>query len=288
MKIFNILSDSAKLIKRNLMVIQPLFLGVLVLMFAAGPLFTRNSLDAGFIFSAIIMVLLLSAFIAGWYNCIKYTISLNNKVYTSPEEIHKEQIEIIKQFFPGVAEYFLSVAGVIIVYIGIAYGLSFFIENIIHNLFVQAEIPQNLFKVINSSNQTEIVKLIGSLNDNQLIAVIKALGLTAVFVFAFHFLILWFGPAVFYTSKNPIYAIFTGIKFLFQNFIPSLIILFVMILINVFITFLSMLCGTGILSFIPFLCLFFYILYYIVTVFLYYEQKTENNCINGSKLDREV
>ena len=280
--------NSAKLIKRNLMVIQPLFFGVLIIMFAAKPLFTRNSMDTGFIITAIIMILLIAAFIAGWYNCIKYTVSLNNKIYNSTEEIQKEQVTIIKQFFPGVAEYFLSVTAILVIYIGIAWGLSFVIENIANKMLIAAAVPQNIVYVINSGNQQEIMNLLNSLNNTQIFAIMKSLGLTALFVFIFHYFVLWFGPALFYSSKNPVRAIFEGIKFLFKNPLQSLVILFMMILINMFITVLTMIFGTGILSFIPFLCLFFYILYYIVTVFLYYEQKTKNYCINGSKLDREV
>ena len=278
--------NSARLIKRNLMVIQPLFFGVLIIMFAAKPLFTRNSMDIGFIITAVIMILLISAFIAGWYNCIKYTVSLNNKIYNSAEELQKEQVTIIKQFFPGVAEYFLSVAVLLVIYVGTAWGLSYVTE--IFTDKILADVPRNIVTVINSGNQQEIINLLNSLNDTQIFAIMKALGLTALIVFIFHYFVLWFGPALFYSSKNPFKAAFEGIKFLFKNPLQSLIILFVMILINLFITVLTMFFGTGILSFIPFLFLFFYILYYIITVFLYYEQKTQNNCVNGSKLDREV
>lgn len=280
--------DSAKLIKRNLMVIQPLFFGVLIIMFAARPLFTRTSVDAGFLITAIIMILLISAFIAGWYNCVKYTVSLNNKIYNSAEEMQKEQVIIIKQFFPGVAEYFLSVTALLVIYIGTAWGLSYFIEILADKILISAAVPQNIVTVINSGNQQEIIKLLNSLNNTQIFAIIKSLGLTALIVFVFHYFVLWFGPALFYSSKNPLRAVFEGIKFLFKNPLQSLVILFMMILANMFITVLTMIFGTGLLSFIPFLCLFFYILYYITTVFLYYEQKTENNCVNGSKLDREV
>ena len=288
MELKTIFTDAAKLTKNNLMVIQPLFLGVLILMFIAKPLYTRTALDLGFYISAAILVLCVSAFISGWYNCIKYTISLKDKVYIDKDNYKNDQLEILKQFFPGVSEYFLSITAMLSVYIGLVIVISYYLDIFIKNLLTNAGISHELFRIINSSNQQEIKQFIGTLSNSQAETLLVSFGILALCVFLFHFSILWFGPAVFYKTKNPFLAIFENFKFLFKNFIPSIVIFITLTAINLFISFLTMICGNGILSFIPFLCFFFYILYYIVTVFMYYEQKTKTCSINGSKFDREV
>jgi len=288
MNIKTTLIDSAKLIKNNLMVIQPLFFGVLILMFVSKPLFMRTSLDAGFLFAALLLILCISAFIAGWYNCIKYTISLNKKEYSSQDEVKNEQIEILRQFFPGVSEYFLPVTGLFSLYAGMTFLLSYYLDIYLKNLFSKVNIPQELFKIINTGNQQEISNTINSLNYDQIQTIMIAFSIMIISVFIFHFLILWFGPSLFYKTKNPIMAIIENFRFLFRNILPSVVIFTVMTVINIALSFMMMLFGNGILSFIPFLFFFFYIQYYVCTVFLYYEQKTETCSINGSKFDREV
>ena len=288
MEIRAALIDSAKLIKNNLMVIQPLFFGVFVLMFVSKPLFTRTSMDAGFLFSALILLLCISAFIAGWYNCTKYTVSLNKKEYSEQDDARKEQIEILKQFFPGVSEYFLPVTALFSVYMGLTVLLSYYIDVYLKNLFIKVNIPHEFFSVINSGNKQEISNLLSLLNDNQIETILIAFSIMIICVFIFHFSILWFGPSLFYKTKNPIMAIVENFRFLFRNFLPSAAIYIVMTVINILLSVLMMIFGAGILSFIPFLFFFFYIQYYVCTVFLYYEQKTKTCSINGSKFDREV
>ena len=103
----------------------------------------------------------------------------------------------------------------------------------------------------------------------------------------FEILILWFAPTIFYTTKNPVIALFKAIAFTFKNFFASIAIVVVMCLINMLISFTNVLLGNNFLAIIPMLLSFMYIVYYVLTVFLYYEQ-TQNSSVIGTQLDRQV
>ncbi|MDO5304855.1 MAG: hypothetical protein Q4E87_04695 [bacterium] len=103
----------------------------------------------------------------------------------------------------------------------------------------------------------------------------------------FEIIILWYAPTLFYTTKNPIAALFKAIIFTFKNLFASILIVVIMGIINMFISFTNVLLGNNFLAIIPMLLSFMYIVYYVLTVFLYYEQN-QNISPVGSQFDRQV
>lgn len=278
----NIFKKSAILLKDNLMVMQPLFIWALITMLVAMPLSAKKGIDVGFIFSLSIVILCFIAFLAGWYNCIKAVVANKNKVCETPEEKSKAQIEILKNFFPGVGEYIFPVGIAVILYGIISYGLYALFVYLTHQAFNGAKIPKEFF---DTNTPEQITKFIQTLSPEQ-ISILTGImfgGLVTYFLFAV--LILWFAPALFYSTKNPFMALIKSIIFTFKNLFASIMIVVVMCLINMFISFTNVLFGNNFLAIIPMLLSFMYLVYYVLTVFLYYEQ-TENNSLIGTQLDR--
>lgn len=283
----NIFKQSAVLLKDNLMVMQPLFIWALVTMLVAMPLSAKRGMDIGFIFSLSIVVLCFIAFLSGWYNCIKATVANKSKVYETPEEKNKAQIEILKNFFPGVGEYILPTGLAAILYGGISYGIFVLYKYLAIQTFIGAKIPNELIKLMGTGTQEQVTKFVQTLSPEQLGTLSGIMIGGFVVYFLFEILILWFAPTLFYTTKNPIMALFKAIMFTFKNLFASITIVVVMCLINMLISFTNVLLGNNFLAIIPMLLSFMYIVYYVLTVFLYYEQ-AQNNSIIGSQLDRQV
>ena len=264
------------------MVIQPLFLGVLVIALIFMPLSANNS-KISVIYAIIITFLCIAAFLAGWYNCVKYTISLKDKVYETPEESNKSQIEILKNFFPGVSEYILPVTGALLLYFGIGYGLFYAYQSLALPYAAKA-LPSEFLNLLNTASQAEIAQYLQqNFSPEQLKTLTLLLAGGVVLYIVFTVLLLWLAPALIYTSKNPFVAIFNAVKFTFKHFGMSLAIIFVMFLINMILSFTNSFLSSPILAFIPILLSFIYIMYYVMTVFLYYETETQNNSDSGAE-----
>lgn len=285
----NIFKQSAALMKDNILTIQPLFLWVIIMMFVSAPLASKKSIDASFCLTVSIVFLSLTAFLSGWYNCIKTAISNKNKVYSSIEEKNKAQFDTLKSFFPGVTEYMLPVTIYTIVYVLCGYFLTQIYRYFSFKIFALKNFPADMLNIINTGTQEEISKYIqANLSNEQLITLtVLLLGVIVLFLL-FSVIVLWLAPALYYSGKSPVVLLKSMFSFLFKHFGMSIQIVVVMFIINTIISFLSMFMSSGFLAFIPVLLTFGYLMYYVVTVFLYYESKEQNNCDCGTKLDRQV
>ncbi len=284
----NIFKQSASIFKDNvMMIIQPLCLWALVSMFVAMPLYTKKGIDLGFIFASSILVLCFITFLAGWYYCIKLTIANKNKDFETPEEKNLAQLGILKNFFVGVGEYILPVGIATILYGGISYGLFVGYKYIAIQAFNNVKIPDEFIKLIGTGSQEQITQYIQTLSTDQLATLSGVMFGGIIIYFLFEIFILWYGPTLFYTTKNPIAALFKAIVFTFKNFFTSIMIVVVMGVLNMFISFSNLFFGNSFLLFIPMMLSLMYFVYYVLTVFLYYEQ-TQNISPVGAKFDRQV
>lgn len=285
----NIFKQSAILMKDNLMVIQPVFFWVLIMMMVIAPVASKTSVDIGFILSIIAAALCFTAFLAGWYNCVKKTVDLKNKKYETIEDKNRSQIEILKSFFPGVGEYMIPISIMAVIYAFLAYITMSLYRSFSFKIFTLKHFPSDMLTVINTGTQADISKYLQTNLSHEQLLTLSGLILGAFIVyFAFSMFVLWLAPAIIYSDKNPFIAIGAAVKFLFHNFLVSVQIVAVMFLINMIISIMNFLIGNGFLSFIPLLLSFMYIMYYVITVFLYYESKTKNSCPDGSKFNRQV
>lgn len=286
----NLFKQSWILMKNNLIgIVEPLMFWLLVMMLVLAPLSTKSSVDIGFIIAASLGFLCFTAFLSGWYACVKSVVALKNKVYNDVSERNKDQIEILKNFFPGVADYMLSISILTVIYF-IFLGITIVAFRLCSlKLLAIYNIPQEFFNVVNTGSQLKITEYIQSnLTPHQVLLLLGIFIAGFVVYMIFNLFVLWFAPAMFYESKNPVTAIILALKFLFKNIGISLLIILVMFAINFTISVVNVFTGNGLLSFIPLILLLTYFMYYVTTVFLYYDSKTQNTSNCGSKLDREV
>lgn len=286
----NIFKQSIILLKDNIMVIQPLFFGILIMMLLVTPLSIKNSFDLSVIYTLIICILCLLAFLAGWYNCIKTTIGKKNLKYDTPEARNQASLDILKSFFPGVGEYMLPLTVVGVIYFIFATVAFLIYRFVALKLFVMNNLPKDFLNVVNTSSQSEIAKYIqDNFSSEQVQTLIFIFVIGFIIYFLFNILVLWFGPSIYYSDKNPFRAIVQAIKFSGTHFLMSAWIILVMFLLNIILSLSNNLVLINQhLAFIPMLFSFFYCMYYVLTVFLYYEQETQNNSDNRPECDGQI
>ena len=214
------------------------------------------------IVSIVLFVLMSAAFVAGWFNMVKLSVS-------NPDS--REPNSLMKEFLPGVGEYFLPALGsffnfflltALIVYICFILGAKY-----IGDPGVSAEA---LSKALETAQALKA--FLSGLSAEQLMK-LNCWNLFLMSGLSFsYFLVILYLPAMFYKKKNPFVAFFYSIKDLFSKKIFKTIALYLLIFfVNAFISVLSALfIGNVIMHFIITLLNFYFITVAAVGIFYYY------------------
>lgn len=270
------------ILKENPMIIQPFVLYMLVMSFTNRSLFAPVENPWVHAISILSSFLLTAAFLAGWFHVIKKGVEQSKKVYSNDEEKVKDNLNIVKHFFPGVGEYFLSITFSIVIYLTIFFLVTLLAIKAGAHLIPRPDVTMVQMKalLLASKSSEEIVK---SLSNETLIR----LGLWSMYLMmistALNFIMMYFFAAIFYESKNPFVAMFRSIKFLIRNFLGSMVIFLFLISLNFLISAISLIGGANIIvGIIGLLLMFYYAGYYFLVLFLYYEEKNTNNTRDNS------
>lgn len=233
-----------------------------------------NLLIALFLF-----VLMTSAFISGWGVMLKEAIQNGEK---------DEPISLMKLFPAGVGEYFLSALGsifVIITYFSIMLVISYLIgARFIGDPGVTAEA---LSKAMQTTDALKSFVL--SLSSEQLIKINQWNILILGFIALSYFSLIFYLPALFYKTKNPIIAFGISLKDLFsKKFLKTFGIYSLIFVANFIISILSALfVSHTIMHFLVTLTNFYFITIVAVGIFYYYD----NNFIKsylGQNIDEII
>ena len=226
----------------------------------------------------ILFGLMTAAFAAGWFNMVKGA-ALDNQ---------EDPNSLIKEFLPGVGEYFLpslgAVVNIIIISIILLLIAAFTGMKLIGDPGIS---PEALNSAI--QNQEALKAFLVSLTQEQLIK-INAWNLLLLVTMALtYFLELLYLPAMFFKNKNPFIALFLGFKDLFsKKFFKTLGIFLLIFVINFIISILSALfVGNTIIHFIMTLANFYFVTCASVGVFYYYN----NNFVKpqiGQNIDTKI
>lgn len=221
--------------------------------------------------------LMTAAFIAGWFNMVK-------SIVIEPDR--DDPNTLIKEFTPGVGEYFLPALGmlvnIIVISLVILMIASFAGMKLIGN-------PNISMEALNTALQNpEALKgFLASLTKEQLIK-INAWNLLLLASMAFtYFLELLYLPAMFFKNKNPFIAFFIGLKDLFsRKFFQNLGIFVLIFVVYSIISILSALfMGNVILHFLMTLANFYFVAAAAVGIFDYYY---DNFVRLGKNIDERV
>ena len=210
----------------------------------------------------VLFTLMTAAFIAGWFNMIKIAI-------VAPQR--DDANSLIKEFIPGVGEYFLSSIGslvnifivtLLVVIITIYAGMHF-IGN-----------PDISVEALSKSLETAITlkTFLASLSTEQLVKLNQWNILLMSGISFAYFILLLYLPALFFKKKNPFMALVVSFKDLFSKHILKTFGIYVLIfLANAIISILSALfIGNVVMHFILTLANFYFVTVAAVGVFYYY------------------
>lgn len=239
----------------------------------------RGKSILGLLFAVLLLFLMCSAFTAGWGNMIKSA---------STDKEPFEPNVIIKDFTTGVGEYFLSSCGLIfitfilnIVILGITYFAG---QHFIGDVGISAD------ALSKAMTDTESLKaFLVSLSKEQLLK-LNMWNMLILTVFSgTYFILMFYPPALFFESKNPLIALYISIcKIFSKKFFSNLGIYVLIFTANFFISIFSALfAGNVIMNFIMTLVNFYFISLVAIGIFYYYN-KTFIKTAPGSTIDTYI
>lgn len=265
------LKRAFEITKDNIILAQPLVLYLVIISLTTAGLAHVPNQNAFYAF-LVANVLLSTAFFAGWMYMTSKTIELSKQEFEKPEEKSFASLKLIKDFFPGVGEYFLPMTITIALYLGI-FGIIMFLAYKA-GLHLLPHPQVDWAKMLAAQTPEQMQKFIFALSMPQL----KALNLWFMFMglisSVYAFLTMFLFPALIYNSKNPFLAFWINLKFIFNNFLGSLGVLIFLFALNMIVSTFSVLMNINvILSIIGLVISFYFMTYCLVLIFLYYDAK---------------
>lgn len=277
----NMIKKAFDMVKDNIILAQPLVIFLVIISLTTAGLYKQTN-HVAFLFILIANILLITAFFSGWFYMIKkgatHMKKVENEEYKNDEEKTAASFGLIKEFFPGVGEYFIPMSFTIITYC-VVYALIIFLCIKLGLRFLpDPHIDYNKIMSFSGSSMVEIQKYISTFSYAQL----KAINLWMLYVgttsAVFTFLTLFLFPAVYDKKDFILFAPFTAFNrnliFIFKNFIGVLGILIFLSVLNFVLSFLSIFFNLNvILSIVGLIVSFYFMTYAVALIFLYYEEK---------------
>lgn len=276
-----IFKNSFLITKNNLILIQPLILFLLITSFSVLPLQKLQQNAYGFYLVLLNILLICSAFVAGWFGMIKKAVLNYRYKEMGVEYETNKDISLLKSFFPSVGQYFFPTCA-----LGLLLSLITFVF-----IQVMAKIGLLLFSdisilvktlEISAKSVAEQVTFLNSLSPEQVILLNKWL----VFFMVTHFLFyvfLVFAPAImFFKSKNPFVVLGQSISCVFKRPIVVMSVCIYLSFLGFIISGINALNLNLVFSLIRLFITLISIVYFVVVVFLSYEELFDsNNRTNG-------
>ncbi len=234
----------------------------------------RDGNQIKLLFGLLLIFVTSIAFISGWGNMIKSA---------SIEKNYDEPYTIIKDFVPGVGEYFLPVLGSAFVFLVV--NIAILILTYYAGMRFIGDIGVSSSALSNAmANQEALKTFLTSLSVDQLLKLnmwnilVLSTASMSYFFFMFYF------PTLFFESKNPFKALWISIKNTFSKKILSNIGVYLIIFVlNFFISILSALFSANtIMNFVMSLVNFYFICGVAIGIFYYYNRTFVNSHLGNS------
>lgn len=229
------------------------------------------------------IVLMISAFFAGWFYMVKKAIDLDKGEAIIDEEKSKASFLLLKEIPIGIGEYFPSFIGAFILYCGLILGVMLITYAVgIHFIGKLSLTLEQLRSAMDSS--AAMKSLVTSMPVAEL-AKLNAWNLLVLFVSVFFSFITMLWPVqIIKDTKNPLLAFFKSIKSIFKNPLGAVVLFIYISFVNFVISFVNAISTLNpILYFFSMLIYFYFLVYIVVLVFLYYDREIEekNNSNSG-------
>lgn len=231
------------------------------------------------LFAIFLFMLMTGAFIAGWFNMVKFAIL---------DSEQEDPNSLIKEFPSGVGEYFLSSLGSVFVMTIITILMlivSYFIG--VHFIGIPDITAESLSKAL--ENTQALKTFVSGLSIEQLTKInlwnILILGTISLTYFSF----ILYIPALFWKNKNPFIAYFISLKDIFsKHFFKTAGIYLLIFFLNFIISIISTIStGNAIAHFVITLANFYFITAVGVGIFYYYYNTFINPNI-GQNIDIQI
>lgn len=278
--------NAFKITNENIILATPLVLFLFLLSIYLGLAKSAPETLPAAILLLITTLFMLSAFFAGWLFMVKKAIDLSKQEIAVEEEKAKESFGLLKEIPIGIGEYFLSFAGGLLLYCALVVLLAYIGYQIgIHFI---GKIGVGLLEIKMALESPVAMKsLIASLSTEQL-AKINAWNLLFIgFTAFFSFITMFWGAQIIIKNKNPFISFFQSLKFIFKNFLSSIILFMYISAINFSVSIINAFSTIHpIVYFIGMIIYFYFVVYVVVLVFLYYD--SENAVKIGANVDEIV
>lgn len=268
----SLFKKSLNLIMKNPYVILLLVIYLVIVASAFPVLFVK----AG-ILAFVLLILLTSAFFAGWFGMIKFITSY--KETGNVEEDMKNQFSAFKnEFFSSVPSYILPLIFYILVFVGITIAILVGADKFIGH---DNELLNQVAAM--AGNQDVLYNFITTLPDEAKLVIVKR----CIFIYScfilYFYLTFYSIPALYFQkTSNPFLGLLNGFIALFKK--PFLSIgLFILILIsNILLTFIEAIFAyfSSALMFITFVLRIYFAAFIVVLIFSVYEKYFTDNCDN--------
>ena len=286
-KMQNILKKPFFILKNNLIFIQPLLLYLLLQMMALSFILGRNIYTVPGIVLVVSMLLLTVAFAAGWLFINKLGI-LNYNPEDSKDEITVKAVKNFRMFFEGVGANFIKTFAAGLLYAAIYTAAMFVTGKICLEFLGKPDIIFEFQKIMQASNQAEIVNILNNISIQQKIIFSGWVMAFNTAASVMNFIGVLYFAVIFIKESDLLKSLFETIVFLIKNFLNCIFIIFIMFFLYLVLNLLSVIMGANSFSFVILIILFtIYLNYYILLVFCFYNDKTKSNSNNGTELVRE-
>lgn len=278
----NLFKNSYKILKNNLIFMQPLLLYILLCQYATNFLVINKPMQTQRVMILVSLFLLTVAFYAGWLYINKLAVVTYNSD-DSIETINKKSIENLKGFATGVGKYFLKFLGgfisVLALTFGSIYGTAKFCMTTVGtpNYFIE------WVKTISTANPNDITYEYIVKTANAMPVEESYIVMAWISAFFLMFVVLYLIQNIYFSSlvfekSNFLVCIFKTIKFFFKNIIGNIVIaIFVLSIFFLFNMFSVLAAMNSILFIILFLVFLYFVNYNAIIMLKYYYDKTKTD-----------
>ncbi len=273
------IKTSFNILKNNLIIIQPLLIFMIIFGILAQPLSLSGGNIMQMAINGILLYLIVTTFISGWFYMIKLVVRDRNKEYNTPEEVGIAQIELLKSFFVGVGEYIVPMILNVFLYVLLFAAFSFLVYKVGVHFIGHIDMPKEMVKALSGTEKDVYNFLLSPAFTADLKNQLKE---WVIFLLCSNFVLaaitMFMGAIAFFKTQNPLKILVENVKFIFRNFIETIIITTLLLSLNLTVFVINITTSTNvILSVISIFVTIMYLSYYVIIAFLYYDEKNENN-----------
>lgn len=266
------------ILRNNMIFIQPLLLYLLLLMTALTFVLAKEMYFISKCMLLLSTLLMTIAFSAGWFYVNKLGVE-NYNGNDEPDTIATKAIENIKKFFVGVGEnFFKSLGGFVICFI--LYSVCIYaVGNLCLSVYGEPTIIMDMPKLAQAQTSAELMAYLNNISNAEKIAFVSWIWAFVILSSILNFFCLLYFAALNFEKRNIFVTLWHTIKFFFINLVPNVGIIIIMFFVYFLLNLLSIVIGTGTISFVILIILFtLYLNYYVLLVFCLYDDKTKDNC----------